>query len=93
MKPVTFEGQNTVLGKGQPEYLELPALKCFDDAGTVWSCWELDDFDLEDLIRTRKLWVGQLTFNRAFAPQMVTASVPVEVSVAMLKAMRSSNET
>ena len=86
MKPVTFEGQNTVLGKGQPEYLELPALRCFDDTGTVWSCWELDKFDLEDLIRTRKLWLGQLTFNKVFAPQLVSTVMPGEVSMAVHKA-------
>jgi len=85
MKPVVFEGHNIVLGESQPEYLDLPALRCDDDCDTVWSCWELDKNDIEDLIKTRKLWVGQLTFGYPFHPQMVTTVMPAEVSVAVYK--------
>lgn len=93
MKPATFEGQNIVLGKGQPQYIELPALRCDDVNGTVWSCWELDDSDIADLIKTRKLWVGQLTFNQPFMPQMVTTGMPLEVCVAVHKSKQSSEQT
>jgi len=85
MKPTEFEGQNIVLGKGQPEYLELPALRCDDKGGTTWSCWELDKADLEDLIKHRKIWVGQVTFGHHFSPQMITTVMPLEVSVAAYK--------
>ena len=93
MKPVTFEGQNIVLGKGQPEYMELPALRCGDAEGTVWACWELDEADIADLVRTKKLWVGQLTFRQPFSPQMVSAVMPGEVSVATHKARQASKVT
>jgi len=85
MKPTSFKGQNIILGKDQPEYLDLPALRCDDEAGTTWSCWELDDADLADMIKHRKIWVGQLTFGRPFSPQMITTSMPLEVSVAAYK--------
>lgn len=85
MNPVDFEGMNTVFGVGQPQYLDLPALRCGDLQGTVWSCWELDDEDIKDIIRTRKLWVGQLTFNKPLSPQMVSTVMPGEVSLAAYK--------
>jgi hypothetical protein len=85
MKPTSFEGQNLTLGKGQPEYLELPALVCNDTEGTVWSCWELDEEDIKDLIKNKRIWVGQLTFKNRFAPQLITTVIPFEVSFAMNK--------
>ena len=85
MKPTSFKGQNVILGKDQPEYLDLPALVCDDEATTVWTCWELDKADLEDLMKHRKIWVGQLTFGKHFSPQMVTTVMPLEVSVAAYK--------
>ena len=90
MKPVIFDGHNIVLGKGQPQYIELPALRCNDASGTVWSCWEPDEADIADLIKHRKLWVGQLSFRGPFSPQMVTASMPFEVSVAVNKARQAA---
>lgn len=85
MKPTSFKGQNVILGKDQPEYLDLPALICKDTTGLVWTCWELDDTDLADLMKHRKIWVGQLTFGYPFSPQMLTPVVPLEVSVAAYK--------
>lgn len=89
MKPVAFEGQNIVLGKGQPQYMELPALRCDDPSGTVWACWELDEADIADLIKSKKLWVGQLTFRQSFSPQIVSSVMPGEVSIAAYKARQS----
>jgi len=89
MKPVGFEGQNIVMGKGQPQYMELPALRCDDAGGTVWSCWELDDNDLADLVKHREIWIGQLTFHRPFTPQMVTTVMPGEVSMTVHKARQA----
>jgi len=88
MKPVEFEGQNFVLGRGQQEYMELPAFRCNDDCVTIWSCWELDDADIEDLVRNRKVWLGQLTFGNLFQPQKVTPVMPGDVSMAVYKALK-----
>lgn len=90
MKPIEFKGQNMVLGKGQPQYMELPALRCNDIAGTTWSCWELDDQDIADLVKNRKIWLGQLTFHQPFSPQMVTTVMPGEVSMAVYKARQEA---
>lgn len=90
MKPTTFEGHNIVLGKNQPQYSPLPALRCDDANGTVWACWQLDANDISDLIKNRRIWVGQLTFNQPFSPQMVTTSVPLEVAVSAYKAKEAA---
>lgn len=90
MKPTTFEGHNIVLGKNQPQYLPLPALRCDDTNGTVWTCWELDANDIGDVLNHRRLWVGQLSFGKPFSPQMITTSVPLEVAVAAYKAKESA---
>jgi hypothetical protein len=85
VKPIEFKGQNTILGIVQEEYMNLPALRCDDTTGTVWSCWELDDYDIADLIKHRKLWVGQFTFKNKFVPQLLSSVMPGEVSMAMYK--------
>lgn len=90
MKPTTFPGHNIVLGKGQPEYLELPAHRSNDHQGTTWACWELDDNDIADLVKHRRIWVGQLTFGGLFQPQMITTQMPLSVSVAVHKQMEAA---
>lgn len=70
MKPIKFKESNVVFGKGQPEYQPLPALR-FEDGETL-TCWKLSLKELLRVIFTRRIWVAQLTFNRAFQPQFVT---------------------
>lgn len=66
MKPVEFEGQNVVYAKDQPEYNPLPAHR--DSDGTVTTCWELTPEELEEVYKTGKIWLSQMTFNRPLQP-------------------------
>ena len=66
MKPVEFEGQNAIYGSGQPEYLPLPAHR--DKDGTVTTCWELTPEELEEVKKSGKIWLSQMTFNRPLQP-------------------------
>lgn len=66
MKPVEFEGQNVVYAKDQPEYNPLPAYK--DTDGTVTTCWELTPEELEEVKKSGKIWLSQMTFNRPLQP-------------------------
>lgn len=66
MKPTTFKGQNIVYGKGQPEYQELPALLLPD--GEVISCWELSEEEIADVIKSKCIYIKQLTFNGQLQP-------------------------
>ena len=70
MKPVEFKETNVVFGKDQKEYQPLPALR-FDD-GEVLTCWSLSWKELLRVVFTRKIYVGQLTFNHPLQPQFLT---------------------
>ena len=77
MKPIEFEGQNTVFAKDQPEYQPLPALAVGDSKGTIITCWQLDEDDVEAILANdSRLWLSQLTFGQALQPQLPTANCP-----------------
>jgi len=66
MIPVQFPESNAVLARSQDEY-EPVAIYAFGDAeGRVALCFRLSDAEIEEIVRTRTLWVQQLTFNRRF---------------------------
>lgn len=66
MNPIEFPEQNIVFAKDQPEYLPLPAYKKPD--GEVITVWELSDDEIDVLLRTRKLHIKMLTFNKPLMP-------------------------
>lgn len=79
MKPTEFPGFNVTIAKDQHPYIPLPAQAFGDNCGTLLTCWELSEEDLEHLIRTRKVWVTTLTFNQALQPFAILADKPVAV--------------
>lgn len=66
MKPVNFIGCNVVYAKDQPEYQPLPALKTED--GLVITCFELTDEEVEQVVKNRRFYFSQLTFNQPLQP-------------------------
>jgi hypothetical protein len=74
MKPIPFEEQNCVYAKDQPEYLPLPAHKT--EQGEVISCWQLSWREFFLFLRTRRIWLRQLTFNMPLQPQAPTIEFP-----------------
>lgn len=68
MKPVEFKGSNIVFGANQPEYQPLPALKLDNSTGTVITCWELTDEEIQELVSTKKLYISMFTFNKPLTP-------------------------
>lgn len=72
MKPIHFPGVNIVFGKDQPEYQPLPAMRFEDGHGSVITCWELTDEEIETLIKTRRLYLKQLTFGQPLQPLLPT---------------------
>ena len=80
MKPARFEGHNVVMGKGQPQYQELPAYRVGDDTGTIISCWELEPADKLLLDRTGGIWLSQLTFNGPLQPQLPSIVKPAALA-------------
>ena len=71
MKPVNFKEANIVLAKDQPEYQPLPAHRDPDASEAndiVTTCWELSDEEMQQVIRTRKIWVHNWCFKKPFYP-------------------------
>jgi hypothetical protein len=66
MTPIEFTGCNTTYGIDQPEYQPLPAI-CLPD-GTVITCWELSDRELQEVLKTKRIYFKQLTFNDPLQP-------------------------
>lgn len=74
MIPIEFEQQNCVYAKDQPEYLPLPAHKKQD--GEVISCWKLNDKEIENIIKDKKLYISLLTFNQPLQPILISTTNP-----------------
>lgn len=76
MTPVDFPQSNAVLAKDQPEYLPLPVH--VSTHGVVTSCWEFTVDELSELLKTKRIWLQQLTFNAPLQPQRPSVEMPVE---------------
>lgn len=74
MKPVEFEEQTMVFGEGQKEYGNLPAFR--DKDGQVVTCWELEEGELEEIQKTGKIYLRQLTFNQPLQPVSLHVDSP-----------------
>lgn len=74
MTPIKFPEANTVFAKDQPEYIPLPA--CVTAEGMVISCWLLSDEEINELAKTRLLWIKQLTFGDPLQPLLPQAENP-----------------
>jgi len=73
MKPTKFKGQNVVFGADQPEYQPLPALRLND--GTVITCWELSDEEIEVIKETKRMYASMLTFNKPLTPIFLSVDI------------------
>lgn len=71
MKAIKFEGHNKIYGANQPQYNPLPAMLSNDIEGTVTTCWELSDEELEIVNRMRCVYLRQLTFRSALQPVLL----------------------
>ncbi len=80
MKPVHFKEVNVTLGKGQPEYQELPAQYNDDLTEAPFTfCYELDESELAQIAKTGRIWLKQLTFKKPFQPIQPTIYNPFYV--------------
>jgi len=61
MIPIKFPGSNIVIGENQPQYILLPALRL--DNGDVYTCWELTEEEINDLVNSKRLYIKSLTFK------------------------------
>lgn len=75
MTPVKFEGHNVVFAEDQPEYQPLPALATRNEKGEVITCWELSDEELAEVIKSKRVYLSQYTFNTPLQPVMIHSSI------------------
>lgn len=75
MKPIEFPGVNITLAKDQPEYQPLPAMRLEDGYGSVITCWELTDEEIETIVRSKRLYLKQLTFGSPLQPILPTVDL------------------
>lgn len=80
MNPVKFEGVNVQFADEQPEYNALPALHRKDENGTVVTAWQLSDEELEQLRKTKTIYLQVLTFYKPLQPVFLTVD-PTEVGL------------
>ena len=73
MKAIKFKGCNVEFAKNQDEYKTLPA-SLNKDEGIVTTCYKLSYMDLLKVIFTRKVWLGQMTFNKPLQPQKISVN-------------------
>lgn len=77
MEPIKFEQVNTILGADQPEYEPLPAYvnQTTREVETV-ICMNVSLEEAEQIMKTRKLWITQLTFTNPFQPIRLDTRFP-----------------
>ena len=76
MIPVQFPEANAVLAREQGEYEPMAVHLFPGHERRVACCFRLSDAEIEEIVRTRTLWVQQLTFGRPFQPIALSTQRP-----------------
>jgi hypothetical protein len=76
MKPIDFQGTNVIVAENQPPYLPLPGVFVGGPVGVLLCCWELNEEELEEIIRTRRIYNSIMTFNQPLQPHCISADRP-----------------
>lgn len=73
---VDFQGTNTKLLGGREDIADMD---CFRNGTCVVSCWEVSEKELEEIVRTRRVWVS--VFSGLTSPPICVGSQSVIRSV------------
>lgn len=79
MNPIEFPGFNVTYAKDQPEYLPLPAMKMPD--GEVYTCWQLSDDEIAEVMISGKIYLKQSTFNQPLQPILPMVSLDSDIDL------------
>ncbi len=74
MEPKKFDACNSIFGKDQGEYLNLPAHQAPDGTVTIW--WRLSFWERVAVALTGNLFHKVETFNKPFQPVRLTTMKP-----------------
>ena len=78
MIPAKFPQSNATLAMGQDEYEPLPIYRHPGPEGRVTCCFRLSPAELEEIVRTKTLWIQTLTFGQPFQPIGLSTQTPFE---------------
>jgi len=73
MNAIKFKDCNVEFAKNQKEYKTLPAFRDTEN-GIVITCYKLSLIDLLKVVFTRRVWLGQMTFNEPLQPQKLSVN-------------------
>jgi hypothetical protein len=76
MTPVRFKGANIVIAAAQEEYEPLEGFRHGDPEGRLSLCFRLSDAELEEIARSRTLWIQVLTFGGPMQPIGLSTQLP-----------------
>lgn len=79
MIPVQFPEANATLAREQDEYEPMSVYHFGDAQGRVACCFRLSPAEIEEICRTRTLWVQQLTFGWRFQPIGLSTQRPEDL--------------
>ena len=82
MKAQEFDQVNVRIAENQEEYETLPAfISATDPYGKIVTCFELSEDEIEEVVKTGKLWHTQLGFQKPMQPILMTVKNPFEIGV------------
>lgn len=76
MKAVEFPQVNVRIAENQPQYETLPAHIVDEPEGRIITCFELTDEEIDEIVKTRKLWHVQLSFRQRMQPISLSTQKP-----------------
>lgn len=74
MIPAFFSEAQIVMAINQPEYQSLPVH--VDQYAIATSCWELTAAEIATIIKTKRIWIRQMTFGETLQPQLPQVENP-----------------
>lgn len=76
MKSIQFPGATIQIGKDQPEYNVIHAMPGANtEAGEVIACFELSEEELQEVMKTKRIYYSRLTFHQPFQPMKIFTSL------------------
>ena len=75
--PVEFKYCNATIQGGE-EVNDLPAFTDDTLQKNVVTCWELSDEEMMDIVKTKRIYLHQLTYGNPIIPMLITTECPVK---------------
>lgn len=73
---VDFPGSNTDIAKNQPQYNPLRAMQFPNDPfGVIVTAFELSDEEIQEIVKTKRLYHSQLTFGDKMQPILMATNL------------------